>query len=261
MAVPLNSTTLTCILGKGNHVPPLGVAENGLNWILADSCRSKSYLCFPGFGVQSANQYRRSTLHGTSPALPPPTPSFAAHTPSWGRALLVSVTNSGVPLCTGIPGECPAGRAGLPHSNSSPPRGYSAALNPGPTQPQRPQVVVVGSGRGASRPPVPWLQPLPLARLARTGRLDQLQLTNQSPPSGLSPRQHSLGTRTAGAWSPAHSEPRDTRVHPTASLCHVAFPLGARAPSSLGVQGRLSPQPSRKDRQERRATASIRGGK
>lgn len=137
-----------------------------------------------------------------------------------------------------------------------------AALNPGPTQPRRPQVVmVVGSGGGASHPPIPWLQPLPLARLARTGRLDQLQLTNQSPPSGLSPWQHSLGTRTAGAWSPTHSEPRDTCVHPTASLCHVAFPPGARAPSSLSVQGHLSPQPSRKDRQERKATASIGGGK
>ena len=75
--------------------------------------------------------------------------------PGGGGALLVSVTNSGVPLCTGIPGECPAGRASLPHSNSGRPRGYLAALNPGPTQPQRPQVVV-GSGGGG----LPFSRPL-----------------------------------------------------------------------------------------------------
>lgn len=259
MAVPVNSTTLTPILGKGNHIPPLGVAENGLNWIL--SCSSKSYLCFPGFGVQSANQYCRSSSMALALHSLLRRPPFLHIPGSGGHVLLVSVTNSGVPPCTGIPGECPAGRAGLPHSNSGRPRGYLAVLNPGPAQPQRPQVVVVGSGEGTSHSPVPWLQPLPLASLARTGCLDQLQLTNQSPPSGLSPWQHSLGTWTAGAWSPSHSEPRDTRVHPTASLCHVAFPPGAGAPSSLGVQGRLSPQPSRKDCQERRATASIGGGK
>lgn len=115
-------------------------------------------------------------------------------------------------------------------------------------------MVVVESCGGLPSSPSPGCS-LPLARLAGTGCLDQLQLTNQSPPSGRSPRQHHLETQTAGfSW------PFRARGHTRPSsclLCHVAFPRGPR-PRAASASRVSVTQPSRKDRQERRATASVR---
>lgn len=154
------------------------------------------------------------------------------------------VTDSGIPPCTGVstslpvPGEDPAGRTGVPHLNSGPPRGHSALLNPWPTQPRQPWVVLMGSGLGP--PPTPWLPHLLPAGLSRTGRLDHLHPTNQSLSSGLSPQE-------PGDWLRLPTQSQRTRAsHPSASLCHVAFPPRAGPLSSLSIPGHLSLQPSKR---------------
>lgn len=86
----------------------------------------------------------------------------------------------------------------------------------------------------------PWLQHLRLAGLSRTGRLDHLHPTNQSLSSGLSPQK-------LGDWLRLPTQSQRTRAsHPSASLCHVAFPPRAGPLSSLSIPGHLSLQPSKR---------------